>query len=176
LIKKQVMTSLTYYAGTFRILVKLKYSLLAPLASHRTHQPPNPLRKRKRRKPNTPMEHHPLFVNPPPLISDMTIGFNPTTEHLESEIQNAANKQMRAVFVARGDTSSTHLYAHFPLMASMLPHVRLVSMAKGAEQRLCEALQLKRVGVIGLLVLSLFLFLLITVGRCARSGDTISTC
>lgn len=82
----------------------------------------------------------------------MTIGFNPTTEHLESEIQKKANKRMRVVFVNRGNTSSTHLYAHFPLMASMLPHLRLVSFVKGAEERLCETLQLKRVGVLGLIV------------------------
>jgi hypothetical protein len=59
---------------------------------------------------------------------------------------------MRVVFVARGETSSTHLYTHFPLMSSMLPHLRLVSLAKGAEARLCETLQLQRVGVIGLFV------------------------
>ena len=83
----------------------------------------------------------------------MTIGFNPTTEHLEREIQKREEKgRMRVVFVTRGDTSSTHLYAHFPLMASMLPNVRLVSFAKGAEGRVCETLQLKRVGVIGLMV------------------------
>ena len=82
----------------------------------------------------------------------MTIGFNPTTEHLESEIQGNAGKHMRVVFVVRGDTSSTQLYAHFPLMVSILPHIRLVSLAKGAEARLCETLQLKRVGVIGLMV------------------------
>ena len=37
-------------------------------------------------------------------------------------------------------------------MSSMLPHLRLVSLAKGAEARLCETLQLQRVGVIGLFV------------------------
>jgi hypothetical protein len=33
----------------------------------------------------------------------------------------------------------------------MLPNVRLVSLAKGAETRLCETLKLPRVGVIGVL-------------------------
>jgi hypothetical protein len=32
----------------------------------------------------------------------------------------------------------------------MLPHIRLVSLAKGAETRLCETLKLQRVGVVGL--------------------------
>jgi hypothetical protein len=68
---------------------------------------------------------------------------------------------MRVVFVTRGDTSSTHLYAHFPLMASILPHVRLVSLTKGAEERLCETLQLKRVGVLGLLVIVLYMDLIV---------------
>jgi hypothetical protein len=84
----------------------------------------------------------------------MTIGFNPTTQHLESEIQNPSNGRMKVVFVCRGDTTSTHLYAHFPLITSMLPHLRLVSLGKGAESRLCDTLRLKRVGVIGLMVTS----------------------
>jgi ribonuclease P/MRP protein subunit POP3 len=81
----------------------------------------------------------------------LTLGFNATTAHLESEIQEKAVQRMRVVFVARGDTSSAHLYAHFPLLSSMLSHVRLVSLAKGAEARLCETLQMRRVGVVGLL-------------------------
>jgi hypothetical protein len=36
-------------------------------------------------------------------------------------------------------------------MSSMLSHVRLVSLAKGVEARLCETLQMRRVGVVGLL-------------------------
>jgi RNase P subunit Pop3 len=129
-------------------------SLLEPLASHRLQHNTNTPRKRKRRKMNPSTDNHPLFLDPPPLVSSMTIGFNPTTEHLESEI-NGSSRRMRVVFVARGDTSSTHLYAHFPLMVSMLPNIRLVSLAKGAERRLCETLELKRVGVIGLMVTSL---------------------
>lgn len=128
-------------------------SLLAPLASYRPQRTGNTSRKRKRRKGSVTIQH-PLFINPPFLVSSLTIGFNPTTLHLESEIQNSATKRMRAVFVARGDTSSTMLYSHFPIMASMLPHVRLVSLTKGAEARLCETLKLKRVGVIGLMVYS----------------------
>jgi len=125
-------------------------SLLAPLASYRPQQSGNTSRKRKRKEGSVSIQH-PLFINPPPLVSSLTIGFNPTTEHLESEIQNTATKRMRTVFVARGDTSSTMLYSHFPMMASMLPRVRLVSLTKGAEARLCETLKLKRVGVIGLM-------------------------
>src|ERR1700731_4848195 len=122
-------------------------SLLAPLASCRPQQTGNTSRKRKRRKGSVSIQH-PLFINPPFLVSSLTIGFNSTTKHLESEIQNNATKRMRAVFVARGDTSSTMLYSHFPIIASMLPHVRLVSLTKGAEAHLCETLKLKRVGVI----------------------------
>jgi hypothetical protein len=150
-------------------------SLLAPLASYRPQPNINSSRKRKRRKSARPSHQHPLFVNPPPLVSFTTIGFNPTTQHLESEVQNTADKRMRAVFVARGDTSSTQLYAHFPLLASMLPNVRLVSLAKGAETRLCKTLQVKRVGVIGILVSLFFDSIELTVGWCARCRDVIST-
>ena len=127
-------------------LSNFKISLLAPLASHRTT---HASRKRKRGNQDSSTS---LFVDPPSLVSSMTVGFNPTTEHLESEIQNTSNARMKVVFVCRGDTTSTHLYAHFPLIASVLPHLRLVSLAKGAESRLSETLQLKRVGVIGLMV------------------------
>ena len=146
-IKKRVMTFSMYYAGiASSTIIYFKTSLLAPLASHRTTDASG---KRKRGKQDS---FTPLFMDPPPLVSSMTIGFNPTTQHLESEIQNSSNGRMKVVFVCRGDTTSTHLYAHFPLIASMLPHLRLVSFAKGAESRLCQTLQLKRVGVIGLMV------------------------
>ena len=81
-----------------------------------------------------------------------TIGFNETTEHLEAEIRNETKQHLRAVFVARGDTSSSQLYAHLPMMAAMLPNLRLVSFARGAEARLCQALSKARIGVIGLMV------------------------
>jgi hypothetical protein len=147
-----VATSSMSCVGT-SLIYPSDMSLLAPLASHRPRPTPNNSRKRKRQKVTLSNDQHPFFVNPPPLISSITIGFNSTTEHLESEIQAKSSKCMRAVFVARGDTSSTHLYAHFPLMGSMLPHLRLVSLAKGAEGRLCETLQLRRVGVLGLMVI-----------------------
>jgi len=121
-------------------------SLLAPLAAHRPQKTAENIRKRKK----TSSEHS-LIVDPPSSVSSMTLGFNATTEHLESEIRKTSTRTMRAVFIARGDTSSTHLYAHFPLMSSMLPNVRLVSLAKGAETRLRETLKLRRVGVIGVL-------------------------
>jgi hypothetical protein len=148
-------------------------SLLSPLASHRPQQAGSNPRKRKRRKTAASPVQHPLFANPPPLVSSMTVGFNPTTEHLESEIQNTTTRRMRAVFVARGDTSSTMLYSHLPMMASMLPHMRLVSLTKGAEARLCETLRLKRVGVIGLLVRCRRVRLI--VGWCSWCRDIIST-
>ena len=71
---------------------------------------------------------------------------------LESEIHKLSSQRLRAVFVARGDTSITHLYAHFPAMASLLPQLHLVSLLNGAEARFCEALGLQRVQVIGLMV------------------------
>src|SRR5271169_1894791 len=110
-------------------------SLLSPLSSNRPQsQPTNP---RKRKRPTSSQSQHPLFLNPPPLLSFLTIGFNPTTHHLESQIRhdNTPTPQLRAVFVARGDTNSSQLYAHFPMMASVLPNLRLVSLAKGAEAR-----------------------------------------
>lgn len=81
---------------------------------------------------------------------------------------------MKVVFVARGDTSSTMLYSHFPIMASMLPDVRLVSLTKGAEARLCETLKLKRVGVIGLMVY--FHNTRLIIGRYAWCRYIISAC
>lgn len=87
-----------------------------------------------------------------PKLGSVTIGFNDTTQHLESEIRKETDRHLRVVFVARGDTSSSQLYAHFPMMAAMLPNLRLVSFAKGAEACLCEALSIKRVGVVGLMV------------------------
>jgi hypothetical protein len=148
-----ILNTLCRYSN---ILQNFYVSLLAPLASYRPQHTINISRKRKRRKSARSLDQHPLFVNPPPLVSFITIGFNPTTQHLESEVQNTISRHMRAIFVARGDTSSNHLHAHFPLLASMLPNVRLVSLAKGAEARLCETLQLKRVTVIGILVACLF--------------------
>ena len=135
---------------TLLLSIQTDISLLAPLASHRPQSATNNLRKRKRRSSEG---QHPLFVDPPPLVSFLTIGFNPTTHHLESEIRHETTTFLRSVFVARGDTSSTQLYAHLPMMASMLPRLRLVSLAKGAETRLCDALGLKRVGVLGIMVL-----------------------
>jgi len=85
-------------------------------------------------------------------IDFVTIGFNETTQHLEAEIRNETKQHLKAVFVARGDTFSSQLYAHFPMMAAVLPNLRLVSFAKGAEARLCEALSKARIGVIGLMV------------------------
>jgi hypothetical protein len=149
-------------------------SLLSPLASHRPQQAGSTPRKHKRRKTAAPTEQHPLFKNPPPLVSSITIGFNSTIEHLESEIQNAATHCMRIVFVARGDTSSTILYSHLPIIASMLPCMRLVSLTKGAEAKLCETLRLKRVGVIGLLVHCEGVRLI--VGWYSWCRDIISTC
>lgn len=165
------MQSSMCYAG-IHFPFHTKLSLLTHFAYHRSHHSPS--RKRKRRKQPSSIDEHRVFIDPPPLASSITIGFNPTTEHLENEIQGKPCKHLKAIFVARGDTSSTQLYAHFPLMTSMLPHVRLVSLAKGAEARLCETLQLKRVGVIGLMVSPLRTHVI--VGRCARGGDVISSC
>src|SRR5271156_5861970 len=130
-------------------------SLIAPLAAHGSH-PPTESRKRKRSKLKPSSIGLPRQAKEPtPLSSSVTIGFNPTVEHLESEIRGKETTPMAAVFVARGDTTSTQLYAQFPLMAGMLPQLRLVSLAKGAEERLCQTLKLKRVGVIGILVFHL---------------------
>jgi hypothetical protein len=133
---------------------------------------PNP-RKRKRGKGPVVRNQNPLFKGDHPLISYMTIGFNPTTEHLEAEIRNKHENRMKVVFVARGDTTSTHLYAHFPLMASILPHLILVSLGKGVESRLCNALELKKVGVLGLMVVSCLV--LIMAGQRPGSRSAIST-
>ena len=149
-LKKKLTIRKSVDLETSNELLDVLQSLLSPLASYRPHPRETTPRKRKRHKDTD--DQHPLFVNPPPLISSLTIGFNDTTAHLESEIQGRTNQKMKAVFVARGDTSSTQFYAHFPLMVSMLPHVRFVSLAKGAEQRLCETLQLRRIGVVGLMV------------------------
>ena len=152
-ISEQAMTSSTSYAGPFPQCLQSNISILSPLSSHRPQSTPTNPRKRKR--PNSEVQH-PLFVDPPPLVTFLTIGFNPTTQHLESEIRHEhTTTHMRVVFVARGDTNSSQLYAHFPMMASMLPNLRLVSLAKGAEVRLCEALGLQRVGVLGVMVCSL---------------------
>jgi hypothetical protein len=152
-INKQAMTSSTSYAGVPRKCLQSNISILSQLSSHRPQSTPTNPRKRKR--PNSEVQH-PLFIDPPPLVAFLTIGFNPTTQHLESEIRHEqTTTQMRVVFVARGDTNSSQLYAHFPMMASMLPNLRLVSLAKGAEVRLCEALGLQRVGVLGVMVCSL---------------------
>jgi len=96
---------------------------------------------------------------PHPISNSVTLGFNQTVERLESEIRGKEITSMAAVFVARGDTTSTQLYAQFPLMAGMLPQLRLVSLAKGAEERLCQTLSLRRVGVIGILVYQVFVMI-----------------
>jgi len=133
--------------------------LLEPLKIHRP-QSQNGSRKRKRAS-SSDGSQQPLFIDPPPLASYLTIGFNSTTEHLEQELkQDTSQKHMRVILVARGDTNFSHLYAHFPLMVSMLPHIRLVSFPKGAEALLCGALKLKRVGVIGIMVYCLRLKLI----------------
>jgi RNase P subunit Pop3 len=110
-------------------------SVLSPLSKHQTQK-------------NTPSEKTVAAAEP----GFVTIGFNDTTQHLEAEIRKETERHLRAVFVARGDTSLSQLYAHFPMMAAMLPNLRLVSFAKGAEASLCEALSMKRVGVVGLMV------------------------
>jgi RNase P subunit Pop3 len=115
-------------------------SVLSPLSKHQSQE-------------NVPSEK-PVPAAEPDFV---TIGFNDTTQHLEAEIRKETDRHLRAVFVARGDTSSSQLYAHFPMMAAMLPNLRLVSFAKGAEASLCEALSMTRVGVIGLMVRKLCL-------------------
>jgi hypothetical protein len=110
-------------------------SVLSPLSKHQSQE-------------NVPSEKTVLAAK----LGFVTIGFNDTTQHLEAEIRKETDRHLRAVFVSRGDTSSSQLYAHFPMMAAMLPSLRLVSFAKGAEGSLCEALSMTRVGVIGLMV------------------------
>lgn len=56
-------------------------------------------------------------------------------------------------------------------MATMLPHLRLVSLAKGAEARLCEMLGLQRVGVLGIMVHTPGLWLM--TGWSAWCGDVV---
>jgi hypothetical protein len=119
---------------------KAHVSVLSPLSKHPTQR-------------NAPSEKTVPAAEP----GFVTIGFNDTTQHLEAEIRKETDRHLRAVFVARGDTSSSQLYAHFPMMAAMLPNLRLVSFAKGAEASLCETLSMKRVGVVGLMVLTFFM-------------------
>lgn len=105
----------------------------------------------------------------PKLLEHITIGFNSTNRYLEALAAGLAEKNseqapvqppklwMNAVFVARADQHPL-LHAHLPLLinAASLAHpskppIRLVSLPSRAEQRLSAALNVARVGIIGLL-------------------------
>ena len=78
--------------------------------------------------------------------------------NLESTNEDTSTKNsLLAVFVPRFDQPST-MHSHLPLLittaslATPSQHtIRLVSLPKGAEARLCGALQLPRVGLVGLM-------------------------
>lgn len=112
----------------------------------------------------------------PPKLADLqkhlTIGFNSTTRYLEMLAQrsplNPKAKEspssgmidltpLAVVFVPRFD-QPTILHSHLPLLVKAtssaspaVPVIRLVTLPKGAEERLGIALSIPRVGLIGLL-------------------------
>ena len=70
--------------------------------------------------------------------------------------KTATYMPLAAVFVPHSDQPAM-LYAHIPLLAKLtssafatLPPTRLVTLSKGAEQRLGSALGIPRVGLVGL--------------------------
>ncbi|KAL9131096.1 MAG: hypothetical protein Q9217_000858 [Psora testacea] len=113
----------------------------------------------------------------PGIEKHTTIGFNTTTRHLESLVKaveprtskdeefaedpslhdGSRFKPLAAVFVPR-DNKPPILHAHLPMlcqMASMAfaqsPPTRLVSLSQSAEERLASALNLPRVGLVGII-------------------------
>lgn len=153
-------------------------SLLTPIGRHWSEHITPSRGKRKRRRTNkqavaveesdrsTKTFSKPLPLPLTGLREHLTIGFNTTTRHLEalaqgstlnprSESSNA--KALTAVFVPRFDQPAI-LHSHLPLLtkaASLappsLPAIRLVTLPKGAEERLGVSLSIPRVGLIGLL-------------------------
>ena len=107
----------------------------------------------------------------------LTVGFNTTTKHLEllarkssrstnevddsgavAAVKTSANlKPLAAIFVPRFSQPSV-LYSHLPLLtkaASLAvpssPSTRIIPLPEGAADRLKTALNISRVGVVGLI-------------------------
>lgn len=99
----------------------------------------------------------------PEVASHLTVGFNSTNHQLEEEAKHPdqgdvliVSRRLAAVFVPRSDQAPI-LASHVPLLvhaASLArpasPPIRLVNLSKGAEARLCAALHLPRVSLVGL--------------------------
>ncbi|KAG8531481.1 uncharacterized protein KY384_003110 [Bacidia gigantensis] len=152
-----------------QLVLDLLDGLLSPIGQYRLHHvtPSKGKRARKRRHQEQPSEDATVEKpNPqrPPICEHLTVGFNSTTRHLEASAQASKSAErsslphLVAVFVAVEEGSNV-LHSQFPLLCKVgskaqpdLPEIRLVSLPRGAEQRLAKALGIHRVGPIGLLV------------------------
>ena len=156
-------------------IIDLLCNLIQPLGDHKrmlktisnndtisetaaSPKPKNNKRKRKRgsQDVNNNKSH--------PLIPHVLVGFNNVTSVLEKlskalipksmpshlcSDQITQSRQLSAVFVARSDSQPSALNAHLPMLCT-LTQVPLLQLPKGSEQRLCKALDMVRVGIIGL--------------------------
>jgi hypothetical protein len=89
--------------------------------------------------------------NPPDMLQYLTIGLNSTTRQLEGQqgTEEQQDQQLKAVFITHPFSSLQ--YAHLPLLAAMsLPPVLLVQLQTGSERELCAAVELPRLGMVGL--------------------------
>jgi ribonuclease P/MRP protein subunit POP3 len=120
-------------------------------------------------------------LKPPPILQHLTIGINAVTRKLESQIkssrqtvivsdrcsvssQYSLQPRVKVIFVCRADIDPPILVDHLPHLISACnslrkppDFVKLVPLPKGAEFALAAALGLRRVAVIAVDVIHLFI-------------------
>ncbi|KAI9098196.1 hypothetical protein DFS34DRAFT_619922 [Phlyctochytrium arcticum] len=90
-------------------------------------------------------------------LKSIILGINSVTAALQSAISSATESppplsaSPRIIFLCSGDVPISQLYAHIPTMTFLSGHnVLLVPLAAGSEQRLCEALGIKRTTILAI--------------------------
>jgi hypothetical protein len=89
---------------------------------------------------------------PAPLIHyHVTVGFNTTVRALEMQVAPAESTLSPVVAVFFTQSTDSIQYAHLPVLAAQSkPPVALIPLQSGAEERLCIAWGIARVGMIGI--------------------------
>jgi hypothetical protein len=89
---------------------------------------------------------------PAPLIHDhVTVGFNTTVRALEAQVAPTESTLPPVVAVFFTQPTDSIQYAHLPVLAAQSKQpVVLIPLQNGSEERLCIALGIARVGMIGI--------------------------
>ena len=120
---------------------------------------------------------HPIAptLHPPPILHDITIGINAVTKELErlcqaprmtisgpsrdiNESKSGPSSRIRAVIICKADIDPPTLISHFPYLVAACNNVlrvsgktiKLVTLPKGSEFTLSQAVGLPRVAVLAL--------------------------